>query len=98
MGILRQLPIDAQHMVNGPNTGRDMPHDTLGGVYSGVGVACLLAGKDDRVKDRLDGNVEIFPLSILLDLLECWRLDEAFSSATAQDSFVGQSGFLRHYL
>ena len=26
MGILRQLPIDAQHMVNGPNTGRDMPH------------------------------------------------------------------------
>jgi hypothetical protein len=61
---------------------------------SGVGA---VATKDDRVKDRLDDTVEIFPLSILLDLLERWHPDEAFSSATAQDSFVGQSGFLRHY-
>ena len=51
-------------------------------------------GADDRIHDRLGGDVESIPLSILVDLFGRRGPDQVSSSAAGQDNFDEQGGFV----
>ena len=58
----------------------------------------VIARAEANVKDRLDGDVEVFPLSVLLGLFGFWLPDQACFCNPAQPAWFDKTRFLRCHL